>query len=207
MSVGTYSLAREGDKLLSPHFRVREFACRDGADLVKIDTDLVELLERIRTAACGAVTVNSGYRTASYNQKVGGARASQHLLGRAADIQVSGASPLLVGADSGILSGRTRWDRRLSDLHPCGHPDRTSQMGPAERTGGGRLRLARLAGPKEETVMDNISSAYAEEAVAWAVENGLLQGGEAGNLMLSQPVTRQQLAAVLYRFAKLEGQT
>lgn len=62
MSVGTYSLAREGDKLLSPHFRVREFACRDGADLVKIDTDLVELLERIRTAACGAVTVNSGYR-------------------------------------------------------------------------------------------------------------------------------------------------
>ena len=97
MSVGTYSLAREGDKLLSPHFRVREFACRDGADLVKIDTDLVELLERIRTAACGAVTVNSGYRTASYNQKVAGARASQHLLGRAADIQVSGASPLLVG--------------------------------------------------------------------------------------------------------------
>ena len=62
MSVGTYSLAREGDKLLSPHFRVREFACRDGADLVKIDTDLVELLERIRTATCGAVTVNSGYR-------------------------------------------------------------------------------------------------------------------------------------------------
>lgn len=55
--------------------------------------------------------------------------------------------------------------------------------------------------------MDNISSAYAEEAVAWAVENGLLQGNEAGNLMLSQPVTRQQLAAVLYRFAKLEGQT
>ena len=36
MSVGTYSLAREGDKLLSPHFRVREFACRDGADLVKL---------------------------------------------------------------------------------------------------------------------------------------------------------------------------
>lgn len=38
----------------------------------------------------------------------------------------------------------------------------------------------RLAGPKEETVMDNISSAYAEEAVAWAVENGLLQGNRGG---------------------------
>ena len=86
MSVGTYSLAREGDKLLSPHFRVREFACHDGADTVKIDTALVELLEQIRSAAGGAVTISSGYRTASHNQKVGGARYSQHLLGTAADI-------------------------------------------------------------------------------------------------------------------------
>ena len=92
MALKAYSLARDGALHLTPHFRVREFACRDGADLVKIDTDLVELLERIRTAACGAVTVNSGYRTASYNQKVGGARASQHLLGRAADIRVAGVS-------------------------------------------------------------------------------------------------------------------
>ena len=185
MSVGTYSLAREGDKLLSPHFRVREFACRDGADLVKIDTDLVELLERIRTAACGAVTVNSGYRTASYNQKVGGARASQHLLGRAADIQVSGAYQTFTHVDT--RTARARWDQRSGrEVAVSGWP-------------GWR--------PKEETIMDNIPSAYAEEAVAWAVENGLLQGSEAGNLMLSQPVTRQQLAAVLYRFAKLEGQT
>ena len=48
MSVQTYRVSREGDRLLSPHFRVREFACRDGSDLVKIDTDLVELLERGR---------------------------------------------------------------------------------------------------------------------------------------------------------------
>ena len=59
MSVGTYSLAREGDKLLSPHFRVREFACRDGADLVKIDTDLVELLERISPYFLGRAQVFS----------------------------------------------------------------------------------------------------------------------------------------------------
>ena len=192
MSVGTYSLAREGDKLLSPHFRVREFACRDGADLVKIDTDLVELLERIRTATCGAVTVNSGYRTASYNQKVAGARASQHLLGRAADIQVSGASPLLVG--------------QIAEYYLGGHGGiGVYQTFTHVDTRTARARWDQRSG--RETVMDNISSAYAEEAVAWAVENGLLQGNEAGNLMLSQPVTRQQLAAVLYRFAKLEGQT
>ena len=61
MSVGTVQPCPGGGQAAVPHFRVREFACRDGADLVKIDTDLVELLERIRTAACGAVTVNSGY--------------------------------------------------------------------------------------------------------------------------------------------------
>ena len=143
MSVGTYSLAREGDKLLSPHFRVREFACRDGADLVKIDTDLVELLERIRTAACGAVTVNSGYRTASYNQKVGGARASQHLLGRAADIQVSGASPLLVGQIAEYYLGG---HGGIGVYQTFTHVDtRTARARWDQRTGGGRFRLARLA--------------------------------------------------------------
>ena len=74
-------------------------------------------------------------------------------------------------------------------------------MGPAERT----LSTSKML--KSTETKQLLPSAYAEEAVAWAVENGLLQGSEAGNLMLSQPVTRQQLAAVLYRFAKLEGQT
>ena len=44
MSVGTYSLAREGDKLLSPHFRVREFACRDGSDPIFVEEELAALL-------------------------------------------------------------------------------------------------------------------------------------------------------------------
>ena len=30
MSVKTYRVSREGETLLSPHFRVREFACHDG---------------------------------------------------------------------------------------------------------------------------------------------------------------------------------
>ena len=31
-NVQVFSLAGDGEARLSPHFRVREFACRDGAD-------------------------------------------------------------------------------------------------------------------------------------------------------------------------------
>lgn len=203
----TYSLAREGNKLLSPHFRVREFACRDGSDLVKIDTDLVALLEQIRTAAGGAVVINSGYRSAFYNQKVGGARYSQHLLGRAADIAVEGVSPLLAAQMAEYYLGS---HGGIGVYQTFTHVDtRTTRARWDQRSG----REAAVSGwpgwqPKEEeTMMDNIPSDYAQEAVAWAVENGILQGNEAGNLMLRQPVTRQQLAAMLYRFAKLEQRT
>ena len=157
MSVGTYSLAREGDKLLSPHFRVREFACRDGADLVKIDTDLVELLERIRTATCGAVTVNSGYRTASYNQKVAGARASQHLLGRAADIQVSGASPLLVGQIAEYYLGG---HGGIGVYQTFTHVDTRTARARWDQRSGREVAVSGWPGwrPKEETVMDKDKS-------------------------------------------------
>ena len=93
-----YSLARDGSTALSPHFRVREFRCHDGSDPVFIDSALVELLEQLRAHFGKPVTITSGYRTASHNAKVGGSRSSQHLLGRAADIQVQDTDPLAVAA-------------------------------------------------------------------------------------------------------------
>ena len=82
---------------LSPHFRLSEFASKDGSDKVLVDDALVDLLEQIRAAAGGAVTINSAYRSPAHNAAVGGVSSSQHLYGRAADIVVEGASPLLVG--------------------------------------------------------------------------------------------------------------
>ena len=205
MSVRTYRVSREGDRLLSPHFRVREFACRDGSDLVKIDTDLVELLERIRAAAGGAVTISSGYRTASHNQKVGGARYSQHLLGTAADIVVSGAGPLLVGQMAEYYLGSRGG---IGVYQTFTHVDTRSGKARWDQRSGREVAVSGWPGwrPKEDETVDNIPSTYAEEAVDWAVKNGLLQGNAAGDLMLRQPVTRQQLAAILYRFAELERQ-
>lgn len=92
MSLEAYSRTKDGGTLLSPNFRVREFACRDGSDPVFIDSALVDLLQRIRDHFGQPVTITSGYRTAEHNAKVGGSKSSQHLLGRAADIQVADTS-------------------------------------------------------------------------------------------------------------------
>ena len=92
MAIKEYSLAKDGAKKLAPGFTVREFRCRDGTDTVRIDEGLVVLLQCIREHFGKAVTITSGYRTAAHNAKVGGAKSSQHLLGRAADIQVADTS-------------------------------------------------------------------------------------------------------------------
>lgn len=85
-----YSLAKDGAKLLAPGFKVREFRCRDGSDVVMIDESLVVLLQCIREHFGKPVTITSGYRTAAHNRAVGGAPYSQHCYGRAADIRVAG---------------------------------------------------------------------------------------------------------------------
>ena len=87
-----YSLAKDGNRKLAPDFKVRELRCKDGSDTVMVDDALMLLLQCIREHFGKAVTITSGYRTAAHNAAVGGAKNSQHLLGRAADIQVQGVS-------------------------------------------------------------------------------------------------------------------
>ena len=87
-----YSLMADGDRRLAPDFKVRELRCRDGSDTVMVDETLTVVLQCIREHFGKPVTITSGYRTAAHNAAVGGAKSSQHLLGRAADIRVQGVS-------------------------------------------------------------------------------------------------------------------
>ena len=98
MTIKAYSKAKDGNKKLSANFRVREFACSDGTDPIFVDSDLVNVLQKIRSHFGKAVTITSAYRTPTKNKACGGAIYSQHLYGRAADIKISGVSPAKVAA-------------------------------------------------------------------------------------------------------------
>lgn len=93
MGVKTYSVSKDGNANLSKNFKVKEFACNDGSDKVIIDEKLVDILQKIRDHFGVPVTINSAYRTAEYNSKIGGVSNSQHTKGTAADIDVKGISP------------------------------------------------------------------------------------------------------------------
>lgn len=92
MAIKQYSLMADGNRRLAPDFKVRELRCKDGTDTVMVDEALTVVLQCIREHFGKPVTITSGYRTAAHNAAVGGAKSSQHLYGRAADIRVQGVS-------------------------------------------------------------------------------------------------------------------
>lgn len=103
-SAKAYSLATHGAPFaLSEHFRLVEFASRDGADKVLVHPALVSLLETIRQHFGRPVTINSGYRSPAHNRRIGGAKNSRHLWGMAADIVVKGIPPAEVAEYAATL--------------------------------------------------------------------------------------------------------
>ena len=76
------------DIQVSANFNLREFQCRC-CGLVKLCPRLLAKLQALRDAWGRPLVVTSGYRCNPHNKTVGGAVASLHLRGLAADIAVS----------------------------------------------------------------------------------------------------------------------
>ena len=208
-----YSVKRDGDKKVSAHFRVREFASKDGYDKVLIDDDLIALLENIRSASGGAVTLNSAYRSPEHNKAVGGVSNSQHTKGTAADIVVDGADPLTVGQiaehfldDHGGIGvyttfthvdtrkTRSRWDQRSGkQIVVSGWPGWEDDMTQAEFDKMMENYLARL---RQDPPSD-----WSRGAREWAEKNGIIKGDENGDKQYKAFVTREQLVTFLQRIA------
>jgi len=93
MAEGNGDMYLLNDLNVSEHFKISEFKCNDGSQEIMLEYKLVKLLQKLRWVVCKPIKINSGYRTKTYNHKVGGSPRSQHLLGRAADIVVDGYTP------------------------------------------------------------------------------------------------------------------
>lgn len=82
---------------MTRNFSKYEFECNDKSEM-PIDVEmnialLADQLQKLRDYLNAPITINSAYRSPSWNEKVGGSKNSQHLLGRAADIVVDGYTP------------------------------------------------------------------------------------------------------------------
>lgn len=91
--VKTYSLKKHGNKDLSKHFKVKEFASKSGSklysDTVKVNTNCIKALEKIfalENLNVDSITITSGYRTIDHDQDVAGYSTSRpHNSGKAVD--------------------------------------------------------------------------------------------------------------------------
>ena len=89
---------------VTPNFTVEEFHCHSGEPypslwVVERLRPLCLVLERLREElGHRPISILSGYRTPFHNAAIGGAKQSQHMAGRAADITVDGVEPSAVHA-------------------------------------------------------------------------------------------------------------
>jgi len=107
---------------VSAHFQVSEWEGVAQYPVAWLEDRLVPLaraLERIREHFDGAsITIGAagGYRPPAANAKIGGAKKSQHLEGRAADIRVKGVSAKAVYA-----AAKAMYTRRVIDIGGLGY--------------------------------------------------------------------------------------
>jgi len=85
----TIYLLTQLDKIT--HFKLDEFRCR-GCEELKLNINLLLKLEELRKLT-GPLIINSGYRSISYNNYVGGIKDSEHIKGNAADVVAINMSP------------------------------------------------------------------------------------------------------------------
>jgi uncharacterized protein YcbK (DUF882 family) len=105
---------------LSPHFSRSEFRDKRTGACVGPDRRLVDVLERIRALTGNPLVITSGYRSPTTNRAVGGAKLSQHLYGRAADIPAGRATVAQAAAAGAVGIGeRDGWAVHV-DVRPGG---------------------------------------------------------------------------------------
>lgn len=114
-----------GDTKLAPNFTLSELAQAHKGRYAVVQPHAVEHLQALR-ASLGALRINSGYRSPSYNASVDGASSSRHMYGDAFDIDPLNASLTTLenacGAAGGMLveySTHAHCDWRFQSVDPA----------------------------------------------------------------------------------------
>lgn len=86
--------------------------------------------------------------------------------------------------------GVFRRTRKLSQVRAFIHP---------------KLKIESEEKPMDNIIPNNVPSPAHQKGVDWAIKNGLLSGNAQGDLMLTQPITRQQFCTMLLRYHEKFG--
>ena len=81
---------------LTENFNLSEFECNCGCSMPDfVKKNVIELAENLQVLrdAVGKLDLTNAYRCKKHNKSVGGVSNSQHILGKAADIQISDIEP------------------------------------------------------------------------------------------------------------------
>ena len=124
---------------LTANFNKKEFDSKDGSempeDVLMNVQKVANQLQVLRNHINKPIKINSGYRSPDHNRAIGGVSNSQHVLGKAADIMVTGVTTSELSAiieqlisDGDMLQGglgvyntfvhydirkkKTRWNKR-----------------------------------------------------------------------------------------------
>lgn len=92
---------------LTENFSLSEFQCKSGEEMPKeVFENIKELaknMQVLRDHIGKPIQITSGYRSPEHNKKVGGAKASKHVLGMACDFKVKGLTPATIIKDIEVL--------------------------------------------------------------------------------------------------------
>ena len=127
---------------LTEHFTLQELTHSDAAvrhgwgnnpDANEINnlTRLAELLEQVRKVIGKPILINSGYRSKQVNDSVGSKDSSQHRIGCAADIRVSGMTPSQVC--EAIKASDIQFDQLIREFDSWTHISVTNNAGDTPR--------------------------------------------------------------------------
>ena len=110
------------------HFTTDEFVCKCGCGQVKVDSELILKIERIREKLGRPIKITSAYRCPEHNKAIGGKPNSAHLKSYALDIAVSNSRERFEIITAALEEGFNRIGVAKSFVHIDIDPDKPQNV-------------------------------------------------------------------------------